>query len=344
MLLGVGYKGLLRSMNWLQRLNKTASVEIMYHGTSDKLAGAIMSEGLVPDRTLVWDAARTKGEDRSRESYGGIYLTNNFMTAYGAALTAKEQFGGNRMIVMVQAELRTPSILIDEDQLVDPRMAINTSMGINANDWWYCQWAANDFLGIDKVVEAYLDILSKNSNEEIKPGFEDPRQLEALRPAVREFIMSSTMREVAIVINQERSFNSFNSITHKYPQFAEMDLSVAESEYRTVANELMRKISFTANNTRYFSHNVRTMEPISFSGRNKIILVARINEDRWDAEARKSHYIDDKYNEEAEILYGNDSRAIQMLSNDLMTRIGGGIRVRDTKGNVYFDNPRKEAA
>jgi len=123
-----------------------------------------------------------------------------------------------------------------------------------------------------------------------------------------------------------------------------MDLSVAESEYRSVANELMQKISFVANNTRDFSHNVRTMEPISFSGRNKILLVARVDEDEWDAEARKSQYIEDKYNEDAVILYGNDSRAIQMLSNDLMTRVGGGIRVRDTRGNIYFDNPRKEAA
>jgi len=87
-------------------------------------------------------------------------------------------------------------------------------------------------------------------------------------------------------------------------------------------------------NIKRLMHNIRSMEPISFRGRNKLVLIAKIHESTYDSESRTSHYIDGKYNDDAEILYVSNPQAIAMLARDMQTRIGGGLRVRDTEGNT----------
>lgn len=323
--------------NWFTKL---ASVELMYHGTSDALASKILSEGLVPGRDLVWDAERAKDDLRSRESYGGIYLTNNFMTAWGAARTATEQFGGGRLMTISQVELRSDSLLQDEDQMLDPRGTFDRVMGVQANDYFYMQWAANDFYNLEQIVEKYLDEISSTQYPYPKSGtptpeFEDSRQREALKPYVTEFIKAAVMREIAL--------NNDHSLEWQYPQFADdtgTQLPAAEAAYRSAATDLMKKSRFLTNNIKRFMHNVRTMEPISFRGKNKLVLIAKIHEDTYDSETRTNNYIDGKYNDDVEILYVSNQQAIQMLIKDLQTSIGGGIRVRDRE-RVYLDQPRK---
>ncbi len=327
--------------NWFIKI---ASVELMYHGTSDTLAPKILSEGLVPGRGLVWDEERAKGDSHSKESYGGIYLTNNFMTAWGAARTATEQFGGDRLMTISQVELRSDSFLQDEDQQNDPRGAFNRVMGVNANDYFYMQWAANDFYNLEQITEKYLDEISSTQYPYPKagtptPGFEDPRQREVLKPYVTEFIKAAVMREIAIAVEQENK-SQFPSLKYQYPQFFDMQLSEAEASYRQAAIALMKKTRFMTNNIKNFMHNVRAMEPISFRGRNKVVLIAKIHESTYDSEARQRNYIDGKYSDDVEILYVSNQQAIQMLIKDMQTSIGGGIRVRDRK-RVYLDQPRE---
>ena len=124
-------------MNWLQ---KVAGIELMYHGTiADKLK-SILSEGLNTHHETVWDEEKGRRQhDRSLQSYGGTYFTNNFMSAVSAGGNAADKFVDNRIdrgIVVAQLELRTPSILVDEDQLPNPLRAINTAFGVSANDYW----------------------------------------------------------------------------------------------------------------------------------------------------------------------------------------------------------------
>lgn len=325
------------SSSWLTKL---ASVELMYHGTSDALTQKILSEGLAPNRDLVWDSERAESDQRSRESYGGIYFTNNFMTAWGAARTATEQFGGGRLMTISQLELRSDSLLQDEDQQNNPLGSFNKVLGVNANDYFYMQWAANDFYNLDQITDKYLDEISLDPRSgEPKPGFEDPRQREALVPYVTDFIKASVMREIAIAVEQERG-SQFPTLKYKYPQFQEMQVSEAEADYRQASSALMEKTRFMTNNVKRFMHNVRSMEPVSFKGRNKVVLVAKIHEDTYDSDTRTRSYIDGKYNDDAEILYSTSSEAIQMLARDMTERLGGGIRIRDAK-TVYLDHPRE---
>lgn len=331
----IGFPVRNAASNWL---TKIASVEIMYHGTSAALAPKILSEGLVPGRELVWDKEKTKEDIHSRESYGGIYFSDNFMTAFMAARTSTEKFGQERLIIMAQLEMRSPHILMDEDKILEPRMIFDKVLGVVSNGWFYCSWVKDGMPRLDDIIKGYLDELSVGLNEEIKPGFEDIRQREALVPAVSELIKTSALREIAIAMQKDSTLN------YQFPEFENLTISETESNYRNAANQFMNKTKFLTNIESSFSHNVRSLEPISYRGVNKILLVAKMNESIYDFESRKSHYIDNKYNLEAEILYVSNKSVIGILTQDMVQRIGGGIRVRDNYGKVYFEQPRKDMA
>ena len=320
-------------MNWLIKL---ASSHFMYHGTSDTLAPKILSEGIVPGRTLVWDQERAKEDERSRASYGGVYFTNNFMTACSAAHTAVEQFGGKFLLVMAQLELRTPSILLDEDKLSNPIRAFNETLHVNANGWYYMDWVSAEMPDLDKVVQTYLNQISKTytSVQKSSLGFQDQRQFEAIIPQVRDFIIAAVMREIAIEVKRELKQGGYTSLLYRFPQFKDIDLSTQETEYRRTANALMQKTNFMANeNVDSFMHNVRTLDPVSFSGKNKIVLVSRIHE------CRHPDLIENKYYVDAEIIYGNNSSAINLLKDGL-TRLSSNMRIR-SKNHIYVDQPKE---
>lgn len=132
----------------------------MYHGTTSKNLSSILSEGLNTQHSLVW----SKEKDREKASYGGIYFTSNFMTAYSSANTARRTLGGDSdVIVMANLELRTPFIIIDEDQLPSPAFGISSAFKISPNDWWYTQWVGNDFCHIRRGKSPSLDELGDKS-------------------------------------------------------------------------------------------------------------------------------------------------------------------------------------
>ena len=322
-------------MNWLIKL---ASSHFMYHGTSDTLAPKILSEGIVPGRKLVWDNERAKEDERSRASYGGIYFTNNFMTAYSSARTATEQFGGKKLIVIAQLELRTPSILLDEDKLTDPLRAFNETFNVSANGWYYMQWVDGGMPDLDKLVQTYLTHLSTSWNrtgestswQSKSQGFQDQRQFDVLVPYIRDFIIAAVMREIAIAVKQEQKQGYNSSLSYQFPQFKGIDLSTEETEYRRAANVLMQKTNFMANESvESFMHNVRTLEPISFSGKNKIVLIARFHEGKFNKLIEHKYYVD------IEILYGNNSIVITQLKKDTIQALSDSIRIKNENYVIY---------
>jgi len=91
----------------------TEAREIYYHGTSSGRARLVFKEGLradIPPEQRQYDPERG-----TIASYGGIYATQNAMTAESEARKAAEKFGGAPVVFGLQVETRTA--LFDEDQL-----------------------------------------------------------------------------------------------------------------------------------------------------------------------------------------------------------------------------------
>ncbi len=324
-------------LNWLQKI---ASVNLMYHGTSSTLSSSILSEGLNSDHERVWDEEKAEGDTHSRESYGGIYLTNNFMTAWAAARTATEKFGGQRLMVIAQLELRTPSIVVDEDQVFDPRLAIDTAMGVAANEWWYCYWASEGFPGMEKVVETYIELWKYRleNHESATQSLDHPARIENLTGPIIAMTQASVMREIAIAMEREKAQETyFGQLRMKYPAFADLSSSAAESNYRDAANEFMQKSNYLANAVKGRWHNVRTLEPISYSGRNKVVAVAVFNESTH--EDRKSG--NDAYYVDVDVIYSRDNRAIQMLVEDIRQALSQDFRVR-SRDQVFYEQKKTQ--
>ena len=264
-------------MSWFKKtasLNKISVTRLMFHGTSSSLLSSILSEGLNSHHDKVWDAERSKDDSRSRESYGGIYLTDNFMTAYSSASTAREKFGSNRLMVICQLELRTPHIIIDEDKFPSPVAAIEMGLNIASNEWFFYQWIDNGFYDIDKVVESYKELLAYRNKY-----FQDSRKLDYVTDLIGELIKAAALREAAIGMRRETYYKS------KHPEVAKLTLPETESNFRQISNELMQKLNMYANvgeEKSDFMHNVRTLEPINYKGANKVLLVSQIQESEYE--------------------------------------------------------------
>lgn len=99
---------------------KTAVRKLFWHGTSSKYLRRILKMGLDPgSKEKQYTSAPDDRSGRSIETYGGIYLTDNWMTALTHANNAARKSGGYPMMIAVSYDTRTPRTLIDEDDLVN---------------------------------------------------------------------------------------------------------------------------------------------------------------------------------------------------------------------------------
>lgn len=100
---------------WQKTIN-AAKRDIYYHGTSIKNLRAILSEGLVPEgKPKAWgEDDEANMQTPSKQTYGGIYVTTNLLTATGAVRDS-QQTGGKVVVCM---ELQPNTFFLDEDDIV----------------------------------------------------------------------------------------------------------------------------------------------------------------------------------------------------------------------------------
>ena len=110
-------------MNWY--LEKFAAIEYMYHGAGIQNLSSILSEGLRANAPLNYEE---EIDYNSVRSYGGVYLTDNFMTARHSGRKSSEkqdQQSKQFVLVIAQIETKTPHIVLDEDLLSSPSWIID---------------------------------------------------------------------------------------------------------------------------------------------------------------------------------------------------------------------------
>ena len=310
-------------MNWLEKI---ASIGFYYHGTSASKLKSIMSEGLNTHHDLAWGEDT---DDRSRVSFGGIYLTKNLMTAIAAGGQANKAFklryGDPRAILMIQIENRTPSVLVDEDAMPSPESAINSAFHVNANEWWYKQWVHYGFENMDKAVDNYLQLLGS------KWKIPNPKMIESLKQYVSDVIRAWAKREVAISYKHGGEYEMMRD-SHDFPSLdpKEYTLSNKEAEWRSAMSLLMQKAHrLTSFEVDSFTENVRVLEPITFSGKNKIVFACVIQPD-------------EEYYERVDIVYNRHPEAFPMFMNDYKQRVGGHFIVRNEQGEVIYQKKRED--
>jgi len=322
-------------MTWYNNL-KFASVEYMYHGTGMQNLSPILSEGLVPGRSLTYDEPLDYSSIRS---YGGIYLTKNIMTAYSSGTRNIEKGKSEkskRVIVMVKIETKTPHIVIDEDLFMSPGFSIQKKMPVSlnvSNSYDYLAYFITEEMNskIDDLVDGYIESLKDVLN------VSDDRILINLRPLVSELIRAYLWRQLAYNMNTYFQYMhpyQKEEFFEKYPQFRDINVGEWEAKYRSVADNIMRKVHRLKETIEErYSYNLRSLEPISFRGKNKIVLISVL----------KQNDIENEYYFESDILYMGDEQAAQKMISDLTSRLSSNGRIT-YKNNVLYEKEREFAA
>jgi hypothetical protein len=255
---------------WLER-SKPKKI-IAYHGTSSKLIPAILSQGLIPDpKTRSWATDdNTSFHSPSRASYGGIYVTTNLMTASSSAWRTAADTDGDKAIVIMELQPRT---LIDDEDNVNNRISNIKSKGMNFNEHWLIQLYValktnNDNRDwLEKVREEHtemtLDQLFRFRTEEPHPEL-----LKRVKSMIESGFEAVLTRQIANIDPSEYKQSMHRAMTEQ--EVPQPDLAQAERDFMQFSDKLTKTLK-AGRDTTTFNYTARIMEPIKFSGANKII-------------------------------------------------------------------------
>lgn len=262
----------------------TAAKEQMYHGTSSKFLRTILKKGLIPKtKKKVWDERKVrKSFEESRkggrvfqdlESFPGIYFTTNYFASYSAGMDAVRKFGGNAIIIIAQLETQTPQIVIDEDfanfEHIIPPHGDAAARSIDLDTY--------------KVSENVIDSWwNKFKRDEIESKYKFyPRELLRLKNYFADAIEAYVYYRIYTMSEGNAPWYPIRDI---YEHFQEKDFDTLRRNYRQKYDKFIRKAQFLAQvpSGRRFMHNVRVTEPVNYRGKNRILCVFEIHEDRSD--------------------------------------------------------------
>lgn len=303
-------------MSWLKEaLTDSARQErsLWYHGTSGRLIPSIMSQGLVPDpKERSWsDDPSASFSSPSRASIGGIYLTRNLMTARSSAQRTSKP-GETSAIVVVEGQPR--SFIADED---DISYTTRDAMGSD-NEWLVAEAYMARELGSNKefidqsrqkYVERCLEHLKQRFLPNIHPGLEarltslfskgwdvalDRQAAYSYRGSAydwRRFYDRNISREKVKWINEEVKRGEASGLSWDDAYEKVMDVLVpkrpepgeAEAQFAAYSDALTRTlkdVARPAKSKKGFNETARSLEPIGFSGANRIVAIVEYVYDR----------------------------------------------------------------
>ena len=325
-------------MNWYKKIIKLASIRYLYHGTSIDNLQSILSEGLNTSHGTVYDETfQNERGERSVESYGGIYLTDNLRTALMAGFTAAEKNKvktSTSVLAIVQIEDRTPSVLLDEDLLANPYNAVRQAGGNPEYPRALTEWILNDFPNIEEGVDFYLRDLSSGRTTINSDIF-----LQGIRPYVYDVLKTYAIQRLAIALNNE-SWGTIN-LKQNYPLENLPDMGTAIQNYRNSSSLFMQKAHrLTTSMDDMYQNNMRAMEPLSYRGKNKIVLVSTFDRMPSDMREREKQY--KGYSYVIKIIYISNNEVLNQYINDIKTQYSDNILVVYNNNILYKNSKERE--
>jgi hypothetical protein len=318
---------------------------IMYHGTSVRNLPSILSQGLIPNpKERAWHEDPDASWYRpSRVSIGGIYLTNNLMTALSSSYNPFTRNKEKNISGLVIVEV-IPNILIsDEDDLT--RLSELVGKGYIFNEWLSGQlWAGFLLHGErDKFFqEARKNYIDSNIHmleyQATHPGTSSEKSGKALHPELinrlrqlfAEGFIDALRRKVAYLDdyswrNVWRDLAPEDQI-HNPPPLPSP--SESEAKYASFIDKVTKalKMVHKPNPKDEYAYTARTLNPVGYTGNSKIIAVLAI--DRNGKKDEKGDYIF-----EIKVLYpGSWSEVPEEVRKDFQNqwneRIGGKIEFK----------------
>lgn len=277
---------------------------IWYHGTKGRNLPKILSEGLV-----AYPKQRAWQEDKgssfympSRASLGGVYLTDNLMTARTSSWTGSDRHE-DMIIVVVEAQPRT--FLMDEDDIsVAVRTVLDRPYLIAELYMAKVKRTNKDY--VDSTKKKHID----NAMVDLHKRFIISEQASAiLRKILNEKWDVILNRQAAYVDDSDWKYAFHRNISEKenkmlnekakeiekiygdkanekYSEYVESlvppkpDKGIAEAEYANLIDSLTRLLKSGARPSRQnknYTMTARVDQNIGFSGSNRIVCILKEN-------------------------------------------------------------------
>lgn len=297
----------MRLKNYLNEKRKSPR-EIMYHGTSSEFLRKILSKGLQykgSDVEKVWATDRNDKLNPSRVSLEGVYLTKNIMTASSSATQAVNKFDGNALFIIVL--FQPLSGLPDEDMIeIVFRNSFWRVVGKRDNpvDYQlnYTHMKLDPSLRqqlIDRFKEDFIKSVENQFDIEINPNAVKDSVLE-------ELIVNEAERLIAYDVKDEREsefyrYRGFKQAEDSYyskDQIEELLKNIpspqrAEKNVLQSVDKLVKMLKKIRTAREQYTYNLRSTEPITYKGRNRIVAVVEEIEGRQigqDKNILRVHY------------------------------------------------------
>ena len=289
-------------------------ISIWYHGTSMKRVPSILARGLdpnVPQKNKSWGSdTYTDASNLDKSSYGGIYVTRNLMTALSSASRTARQDKTNRSVVILQLQPRT--LIADEDDIAIRIMHLNRNVaGSIFHSIYPYMW---EVYGIPHYHREYADeTKTKWVKEAMESLFHDLKiddirfKGEVQRLLYNEGYRAMLTRTVSY-LDKAKSHSEYYEWRKAYADVnkledygPEQDIPMpphpkeGERIFRQFVDKLTRTMKHKARHlfTGSFCRTGRSLEPITFHGKNKIIAIVETLNSKTQ-----------QYHEDIKIIYG----------------------------------------
>jgi len=280
-------------------VERTATRKQFWHGTATKHLRSILNRGLQPGKKKVFDEEdEDRGGGRSIKTYGGIYLTDNWMTAYSASGTAARKSVGiqsgpveTQLMVGVSYETRSPKVLADEDDVIGLAERV---VGYAAYEMWQTGFGAL-FSQEDRapwgVPGNFNPARYKEIAKAIKTGNISKSVEEFMTLAVRRWprIGGRYQRQKQrIDVAAEALLRAFAAhlMEAEIKKYTEEGAPKPPALFRNTWKRLRDATDQFSQHVPEMSdpqessmrHNIRVMQPIEYQGKNKINMVVEIQD------------------------------------------------------------------
>ena len=321
---------------------RLAAKVTMWHGTAsgtgDEMFRRIMKQGLNPNpkhRVFNIDTDQDpEWQKRDIETYGGVYFASDAFSALTFANGARRKFGGDALLIAAQLETRTPTARIDEDALLSgdefwlqSYLAEVKHVAINS---YYVLELLLDPAGVDWDAVADHFIARKITSRWTVPA----GRISTIKPLVviaMELQARYWLAKMADIGNL--SYSSQYRFDHEYQ--GEKNPEVLRKQNRAAAEKVLQKLrEATTPRTDTSSNRIRILEPVGFSGQNRILAILRVVDiDRHGT--LNSPRIDNPYHTTVTVLYNRGAEAVDACLQELKQREGPYMLWKDNSTVIY---------
>jgi ADP-ribose pyrophosphatase YjhB (NUDIX family) len=269
---------------------------IWYHGTSAKYLKDILSQGLIPNpKEKSWDIDPNASIiTLDRTTYGGVYVTKNLGTALSSAWRTAEKTKDNRLIVIL--DLQPKSLIADEDAVARHFVGYHETNAL----WFYkIIKHGTEYPEYEQELENERERFAVKTLDIIKQlnNIDNPKLESVLKNLIKYDGFDAMVTRIAAYLDMSSYYNQdkwYRNWDYRKIERENIPLPPEKREgelvFRKFIDRLTRTLKSIARNAEKFSPTGRSLEPIRFTGNNKIICILEIIRNEDTTETVKLRY------------------------------------------------------